>query len=189
MFDKYPEGKESTAKKILVYSYMTKTPSEFYFLPNNGKGGVMLKKNPLGGERLGEMGIPMYSEFSMEYLCRITDKGKRRRREVERARREQIKSQGTEQLRQQGYISMNEMRDLSQLSYSTLYDAIRRGKMKGKNMFKTWYVKKEDFQSFLDRYKPRPHPQRQTSSVYHFEDLSDAEQRLLATIKNEDKAD
>lgn len=175
VFEKYPEGKEVSAKKILVYSYMTKTPSELYFLPFNGKGGVMLTKNTLGGERMGDMDVPMYSVFPMKYLCRITDKGKLHRREVERARREQIKSQGTEKLRKQGYISMNEMRDASQLSYSTLYDAIKRGKMKGKNLFKTWYVKKKDFQAFIDRYQPRPHPKRQSSSVYHFEDSSDSE--------------
>ena len=169
-FGIHPEGKEAFAKKITVYSYMEK-PRAFFFIPYNGKGGVMIEELPDG----------LYREFDMTYLPRLYDKGKYRRREVERAKRENIKSIGTEQLRKQGYVSMNEMREASRLSYSTLYNAIKSGKMKGKNMFKTWYVKKKDFEAYLINYNPKPRLNRQTTRVVKGEDIS-REQKLLDAI-------
>lgn len=184
-FNIHPEGIQTRAKRILVYSYMTKHPAEFFFVPNNGKGGVMLFRNHFEGERVGDTDIPEYGVFNMEYLPRIFDEGKRKRREMGRARRELIKSKGTEELRAQGYISMNEMRELSGLSYSTLYHAIKVGDMEGKNMFKTWYAKKEDFDNFIQIHKPRPNPSRQTSSVYHFKNERDAVSRILKVIQDD----
>lgn len=184
-FNSHPEGIDTKAKRILVYSFITKNPDEYYFVPNNGKGGVMLFKNKIQGERVGDANAPEYSVFKMEYLPRIFDEGKRKRREIKRARREQIKSKGTEELRAQGYITMNEMREASGLSYTTLYNAIRKGDMEGKNMFRIWYAKKSDFNDYIKTHKPRPNPSRQTSSVYHFKDENDAASRLLTAIQDD----
>lgn len=191
-FGIHPEGKDAFAKKITIYAYMDRIPRVFYFVPYNGKGGVMLSVFPNGGEQMDIMGrkveIPMYQKFEMTYLPRIIDKGKYRRREIERAKRENIKSLGTEKLRKQGYISMNEMRTASKLSYSTLYKAIKEGKMEGKNLFKTWYVKQEDFNDFM-KNRPRACPRRQKNKVIQAGDILSEEQRLLNDVLNhkEDK--
>lgn len=175
-FKKYPEGKDVAAKLIKVYPYITKAPQVFYFIPNNGKGGLMLREYADGGKIITIAGmqveIPKYEEFPMEYLPRIIDTGKKKRREIERTRRENIKSLGTEKLRKEGYITMNEMREDSKLSYSTLYNAIKEGKMKGENMFRTWYVKEKDYRRYLKKYAPKPRPYRQTTSVVSYEELN-----------------
>lgn len=190
-FGNHPEGKETFAKEIIVYTYIS-NPRTFIFVPYNGKGGIMLEKNDNAGEMINlptdsipSLAVPEYTPFDMEYLPRIIDKGKRKRREIERAKREGIKSLGTEKLRREGYISMNEMREESKLSYSTLYNAIRDGKMPGTNMYKTWYVKKKDFKAYLKKYNPKPRPYRQITSVVHLSDIQNqktAEEKLLEAI-------
>ncbi len=185
-FGIHPEGKEAFAKKITVYSFIEK-PRVFYFIPYNGKGGVMVEKIPGGGGKeivLGrEITIPMYREFEMTYLPRIYDKGKYRRREIERAKREDAKTRETQKLRKQGYISINEMREVSQLSYSTLYRAITDGKMRGKNLFKTWFVKKKDFEAYLTNENPKPRPRRPADLVAKEKERT-PEQKLLDAIKS-----
>ena len=178
-FAKYPEGKDVSAKLIKVFPYTMSKPMSFYFVPNDGKGGIMLKVNDNAGEVVNmpdgnDVQIPEYEEFSMEYLPRIVDTGKQKRREVERTRRANIKSLGTESLRKEGYITMNEMREDSGLSYATLYAAIRDGKMDGKNMFKTWYVKKKDYKKYMKKYAPKPRPYRQKTSVVPVEALNES---------------
>lgn len=187
-FGIHPEGKDAFAKKITIHAYMDSGPREFYFVPYNGKGGVMLTVPPNAGETEYIMGkaveIPLYQEFDVTYLPRIIDKGKYRRREIERAKRENIKSRRVEQLRKQGYISMNEMMVASKLSYSTLYNAIKDGKMKGTNIFKTWFVKQEDFNAYLQKYKPQARPQRHTTKAIPEEENLTPEQRLLKDVFN-----
>ena len=157
-------------------------PREFYFVPYNGKGGVMLEEDPMAGEtmRILDQDIirPKYREFEMKYLPRIYDKGKYRRREANKAKQERKKQDEIAQLRKQGYISMSEMRETSKLSYSTLYNAISDGKMEGTNVHKTWFVKKEDFQSYLERYKPKPRSARREPTP----DDRSPEARLLDAI-------
>lgn len=176
-FAKYPNGKEVSAKKILVYRYGINVPEEFCFIPNNGKGGLMLSVPSMGGSKIetdfGDINVPQYSVMNYEYLPRIKDTGKYKRREVERAKRESIKSKGTDKLRKQGYISMNEMREISKLSYSSVYNAIKTGKLKAKNMFRTWYALKTDFENYLETYKPEARPYRQKNLPHH---LSNEEQ-------------
>lgn len=175
-FGKYPEGKDAFAKEITVFSYLS-LPRTFVFVPYNGKGGVMLQKIKHGGDIdipvIGTVTYPEYSVFPMEYLPRIFDEGKRKRREILRTKREALKSEGIDKLRKKGYISMNEMREISKLSYSSLYNAIKEGKMQGVNLFHTWYVKKKNFEAYLNKYKPQPRPYRQTTSVYKGEDPSE----------------
>lgn len=158
-FNKYPTGKDVVAKRITIYTYMTTSPSVYYFVPNNGKGGVMLKEHSDGGQTInlgcGDVLIPQYSEFPMEYLPRITDNGKKRRRAREKAERERLKNAEIEQLRAEGYISMNDMMIDSKLSYSTLYKAIKSEKMVGKNACNTWFVKKKDYKVYLKQYASR----------------------------------
>lgn len=184
-FGIHPEGKEAFAKKITVYSFMEK-PRVFYFIPYNGKGGVMVEESPGGGGKeivLGrEITIPRYQEFEMTYLPRIYDKGKYRRREIERAKREDAKTRETQKLGKQGYISINEMKEVSQLSYSTLYRAISEGKMKGKNLFKTWFVKKKDFEAYLTSENPKPRPRKR--SIVVAKENNSPEQKLLDAIMN-----
>ena len=183
-FAKYPEGKEVSAKKILVYRYGINRPEEFCFIPNNGKGGLMLSVHPMGDSTIkmgfGDINVRKYSVMNYEYLPRIKDTGKYRRREVERAKRESIKSIGTNKLRKQGYISMNEMRDISKLSYGSVYYAIKTGKLKAKNMFRTWYALKTDFESYLETYKPKARPSRQKNHPHNLT----PEEKLYNTIIN-----
>ena len=78
---------------------------------------------------------------------------------------------------------MNEMREISGLSYGTLYKAIKEGKMKGKNMYRTWYAKKKEFETYLKKYAPKPRPYKQTTSVVHLEDAKQTpEERLLDAL-------
>lgn len=159
-FNKYPTGKDVSAKRITIYTYTTTSPTIFYFIPNNGKGGLMLKEHPSGGQVVNngyaDSEIPPYSVFPMEYLQRIIDKGKKKRRAKEKAEKERLKSVEFDRLRAEGYISMNDMMIDSQLSYSTLYNAIRSKKMQGENVYKTWFVKKKDYKAYLKKYAPKP---------------------------------
>ena len=160
-FKIHPEGKEAFAKRITVYSYMEK-PQVFYFVPYNGKGGVMLRYNPLGNQTVSVFGrditTPEYLHMDMTYLPRIYDASKYRRREAERKSREKRENQYWERLNREGYLSMKEMMEITGLSYSTLYNAIKAEKMKGRNELRTWFVKKDDFEAYLQKYNPRPRP-------------------------------
>lgn len=184
-FASHTEEIEAAAKRITVYSYMS-GPREFFFIPNNGKGGIMLfqawnddTKAYYGRDVLG----PQYAEFPMEYLPRLIDTGKKKRREIERAKREGIISQGTKRLREEGYISMNDMREMSKLSYSTLHKAIKAGKMRATNMYKTWYVPLDDFLTYLHTDNPKPRPRRQTTYVYDENRINDAGlERLMKAL-------
>ena len=170
-FKKYPNGKDVSAKLITIYPYLHGS-RQFVFVPFNGKGGVMLQKYSNSGEVIQVPGlerpviVPEYSEFPMEYLPRFYDKTKARRREVLRAKREALESVAIANLRKEGYISMNEMREISKLAYGTIYHAIKEGNLIGKSVFKTWYAKKEDFDTYLERYAPKPRPYRQTNKVF-----------------------
>ncbi len=177
-FGIHPDGKEVFAKKITIYPF-GKDKEVYFFVPYDGKGGHMLTyqdyeraymylDNPrwrIHGNRFHDQ-TPTMLPFEMEYLPRIKDEGKYRRRELARTNRENLKSEAIDKLRKQGYISMNEMRLLSKLSYSTIYDAIKQERLKGKNLFKTWYAKKKDFLKYLDKYKPQPRLARQKYGVY-----------------------
>lgn len=166
VFGIHPNGKEAWAKRILVYTYMDKVsrrgdkmirhPSEYAFIPYNGKGGVMLYKNNNEGQTIGGRVVPQYEEFAMEYLPRIIDKGKQRRRAAEKANREDARNKEIAALKKNGYIPIREMMERSHRAYSTLYKAIKDGKMNGINRNKTWYVKKTDFEHYLQEYVLRP---------------------------------
>ena len=170
-FAKYPDGKDVLARLIKVFPYtMRNKPMIFYFVPNNGKGGTMLKVYDNAGQMVSlptgeDVQIPQYEEFPMEYLPRIIDAGKKRRRELEKTKKANLKNLEIESLRKKGYISMNEMREDSKLSYATLYNAIKDGKMKGENMFSTWYVKKSDYKAYLKKYAPKPRTRKEKTNL------------------------
>lgn len=159
-FKKYPEGKDVVAKRITIYAYTTLTPSVFYFIPNDGKGGLMLKENKETENAVyvnisshSHIEIPKYSVFPIEYLPRIVDNGKKRRREKEKAEKTKIRENKIESMKQQGYLSMNDMIADSNLSYSTLYKAIKAGKLDGISVGKIWWVKKEDYTSYITNHR------------------------------------
>ena len=158
-----PEGKETHAKKIMIYPYAY-NPLEFYFIPFDGKGGTMLRKNAGGGESHyvealhKEITIPEYSVFHMQYLSRVTDKGKINRRLLEKESKQAALKKELKQMENEGYIPMSEMIIRSGLSKSYLYDAIHVGKMEGKKVAKQWYVKEDDFNAFIRKYNPKPKP-------------------------------
>ena len=158
-----PEGKEAQAKKIMIYPYAYK-PLEFYFIPFDGKGGTMVQKNAGGGkmhyvEALDkEITIPEYSVFHMEYLSRVTDKGKIRRRLLEKESKQAAIKKQLSKMESEGYIPMSEMVIRSGLSQSSLYDAIHSGKMVGKKVAKQWYVKEDNYNAFIQKYNPKPKP-------------------------------
>lgn len=188
-FDIHPEGKDAFAKEIVVYPYLFK-PRTFYFIPYNGKGGIMLQKNESAGKTIHVSGlkdfvVPPYSVFQMEYLVRVVDEGKRRRRAKAKEERVARENEAILALRKKGYISMNEMMQASRLSYSTLYRAIKSEKLKGKNLFKTWYVKKADFEQYLYDNSPKPRPK----VVNQSSDGKSAEQRLLDAIMHDVQGD
>ena len=161
------------AKKIEVYPY-TRSREVFYFLPNDGKGGVMLQEGPKG-----------YRQFTMQYLPRFYDKGKFARRELVRAKREEIRTAEVDRLRKEGYIPINEMREISGLSDSTLRNAISGNKLKAVNVFHTWYAKRTDYLKYLEEYKPKPRPERQR---YRLEKGYDREERIKELVEDIRKA-
>ena len=180
-FEKHPDGKEVLAKKITVYPFGGEEEI-YYFIPNDGKGGHMLayrdyekayslSENPNWNRHVKPYPIRERTmiPFEMQYLPRLKDEGKYRRREIVRANREALESEAIDKLRKKGYISMNEMRLLSNLSYSTIYNAIKSGRLKAENLFKTWYARKKDFTLYLEKYKPQPRPYRHKNEVYRGE--------------------
>lgn len=181
-FGIHPKGKEVTAKKITVFPF-GHDEEIYFFVPNDGKGGHMLTYQDyekayslLDNPHWSRMSSPSHLRtlrtmlpFEMQYLPRIKDEGKYRRREIVRAKREALESEAIDKLRKKGYISMNEMRLLSNLSYSTIYNAIKSGRLKAENLFKTWYAKKKDFTFYLEKYKPQPRPYRHKNEVYRGE--------------------
>ena len=46
--------------------------------------------------------------------------------------------------------------------------------MEGKNLYKTWYVKKKDYRKYIKKYAPKPRPYRQSTSVVSVEALNDS---------------
>ena len=116
----------------------------------------------------------------MQYLKRISDKWKKAKRELVRAKREEIRTAEVEELRKEGYISLNEMREISGLSDSTLRYAISGNRLKAKNVLRTWYAKKKDFVQYLEEYKPQPRPERQK---YRIEKGYDKEERMKALFE------
>lgn len=150
-FKKYPNGKDVAAKRILIYTYRYENPREFFFIPNNGKGGIILTKYQLPNDT-----TTRYKPYYVKYLNRITDKYKLRRREAERAKVKENIASGISLLTSQGYISISDMMNISKLSYSTLYNAIKDGKMSGKHQYKTWFVLDKDFKDYLHAYNPKP---------------------------------
>ena len=142
----------------------------------------MLTKNEFGGETIKKpngkvITLPEYQEFTMEYLLRIIDEGKYQRRENQRKKREDAKNKELENMTKKGYISIKEMMDASKLSYSTLYNAIKDGKMVGKNVCKTWFVQREDFDAYLRKYNPQPRPKKNNS-----ERVLTPEEKLLRDV-------
>ncbi len=176
-FGNHPEGKEVLAKRITVYPFSSEK-EVFYFVPNDGKGGHMLKYQDnekvsmylekvlsrMQGNKTIEQ-TPTMLPFEMKYLQRIKDEGKYRRRELARAKRESLENEAIDKLRKQGYISMKEMQQLSKLSYSSIYRAIKQERLVAKHQFKTWYVKETDFLEYLDKYKPQPRPEQKKDRV------------------------
>ena len=82
-------------------------------------------------------------------------------------------------MRKDGYISLNEMREISGLSDSTLRYAISGNRLKAKNVLRTWYAKKKDFLKYLEEYKPQARPERQK---YRIEKGYDKEARMKALL-------
>ncbi len=150
----------------------------------------MLQKNESAGKTIHVSGlkdfvVPPYSVFQMEYLVRVVDEGKRRRRAKAKEERVARENEAILALRKKGYISMNDMIQASKLSYSTLYRAIKSEKLKGENLFKTWYVKKADFEQYLYDNSPKPRPK----VVNQSSDGKSAEQRLLDAIMHDVQGD
>ena len=46
-------------------------------------------------------------------------------------------------------------------------------------MYKTWYVKKKEFETYLKKYAPKPRPYKQTTSVVHLEDSKQTPEESL----------
>lgn len=174
-FVSHPEGKKVVVKKITVFPFL-RSREVFYFLPNDGHGGVILQKDGKGG----------YRAFRMQYLKRITDKWKRAKREYVRAKREEVRTAEVEKLRKDGYISLNEMREISGLSDSTLRYAISGKRLKAKNVLRTWYAKKKDFVKYLEDYNPKPRPERQKYRIENGYDKDARMKALLEEIQSEE---
>ena len=148
----------------------------------------MLQRNEVADDEGGVSGhnenvAAEYTEFPMEYLLRINDEPKKKRRLAAKKKRLALENKAIQELREEGYISMEEMMEASSLSYPTLYKAIKEGRMAGKNLFKKWFVKKTDFDEYRRRYNPQPRPSRTTMNPEN--DGRNAEQRILDAIRNE----
>lgn len=156
----HPEGKDVKAKKIVIYPYLSGERT-FIYISNDGKGGTMLELQAAAGQKfeipaIGEVVVPNYQPFLMEYLPRLYDTGKKRRRATIKADRERAISEKIAAIRKGGYLSMDEMVTITGLSRSALYKKIKGGKMEGINVCKNWYVKKSVFESYMKRFPPKP---------------------------------
>lgn len=182
----HPEGKDVKAKKIVVYPYISDEQT-FIFIPNDGKGGTMLELYPSAGEvisipavpSLGEIVVPQYRKYYMEYLPRLSDIGKKRQRATIKANRDKTASEMITEIRNGGYLSMDEMITITGLSRSAIYKAIKGGKMEGVNVCKTWFVKKSEFESYMKRFPPKPKTKKS-----HVHSQEQAAKNLLDAILN-----
>ena len=188
-FQIHPEGKDVKAKKIVVYPYIGGERT-FVYISNDGKGGTMLEKHDNAGEKIilpvtgEEITVPEYIKFPMEYLPRLFDSGKIKRRAKRKEEAQQKEKKAIIAIRKKGYLSMDDMIVKTGLSYSTLYDAIKSKKMEGKNVYKKWYVKKADFESYLKQYAPKP---REKKNKKLYQEI--ASTRLLNAILDSELAD
>lgn len=161
IFQKYPDGKIVKAKKIIVYPYFGRERT-FIYISNDGKGGTMLEIPLNAGERYvspvtgEERVVPEYKPFLMQYLPRLYDTGKRKRRAEQKALRQKEAIEEMSSMRRKGYLLMDDMIAKTNLSYSTLYKAIKMGRMKGTYLHRKWYVKATDFESYIHNYPPQP---------------------------------
>ena len=62
-----------------------------------------------------------------------------------------IKEKGTENTMK--YLTVEEIKNIMQVSSRTVYNNIREGKLKAIKMGKSWRVKEEDFQEFIDSFQ------------------------------------
>ena len=188
-FQIHPEGKAVNAKRIVIYPYVGGERT-FVFIPNDGKGGTMLELHKSAGDKYTipgtgqEVVVPEYSVFHMEYLPRLYDTGKKRRRADMKAAREKETQAAVTAMRQQGFLSMDDLIVKTGLSYSTLYNAIKDGKMPGVSVCKKWYVKTEDFESYISQYPPKPREKKNKEQQQAI-----ARRRLLDAILNADSSD
>lgn len=179
----HPEGKDVKARKIVIYPYIRKERT-FIYIPNDGKGGTMLEYHANAGKKfvmpvLGtELVVPEYTPFLMEYLPRLYDTGKKRRRAEIKANREQKTHEAIAAIKKGGYLSIDEMVVKTGLCYSALYKAIKDGKMEGVNVCKKWYVKKTNFETYMKRFSPKPRKKKAANE--DFQTL--ARKRLLDAI-------
>ena len=188
-FQIHPQGKNVKAKKITIYPYAG-GERRFVYISNDGKGGTMLELNKSAGERFvlpgtdREVVVPEYSIFKMEYLQRLSDIGKKKRRAENRAIREKETKEAIIAIRKQGYISMDDMIVKTGLSYSTLYHAIKEGRLEGKKVAKTWFVKRTNYETYIKRFPPKP---REKKNKEHYQDI--AKQRLLNAVLHPELAE
>lgn len=164
-FDIAPDGKETSAKKIEVYTYLSAKPETYFFIPNDGKGGTMLKQNAPSGTITdpitGHTTIrPEYHKIVVPYLRRITDKKKAERRQEARSKKKVAAEAKHKEMKEMGFVSMPEMKEISGMSYATLYDAIAKHKMTGIKVERVWFVQRSSFNEYLNKYKPKPRPLR-----------------------------
>ena len=157
VFKKYPDGKVVPAKKITVYAYHLKEPEVFHFIPNNGKGGVMLWTRT----HLQEIeGLPKFLHgrtpsihvpYQMKYLRRVVDEHKINKRKEIRAEKNKSIQQKISELEGKGYLSMQEMMRISGRTQTTIYHQIYKKKMNGVKVGREWYVPESEFKNYLRR--------------------------------------
>ena len=158
VFKKYPNGKVVPAKKIKVYAYHLKNPEVFCFIPNNGKGGIMLWERT-HIEELKTLPIPLvrdstppkYIPYDMQYLQRVVDEHKINKRKAIREEKNKLMQQKIANLERKGYISMQEMMRISGRTQTTIYHQIYKKKMNGVKVGHEWYVPRLEFKDYLKR--------------------------------------
>ena len=154
-----PEGKETMAKKIDITPYLT-PPETYFFIPNDGKGGTMLRLNQDVGQNINPFtgwtfSRPEYYKIKVPYLKRITDPYKLRKRTELKQKKEDAAQAEYKTMKRKGYVSMPEMMEISGKKYSTLYKAIAEKQMEGVKVARVWFVRQGVFDAYLQKHKPK----------------------------------
>ena len=163
-FGIHPNGKDAKARLITIYPKHLHTIERFMYIPFNGKGGTMLSQKRKYSKK--EKGFSLveneFVPFPFNYMERVVDRKKISRRTKESEERDSMQRLERTKMRDNGYISMPEMQEAIQLSYSTIYNYIKKEKLHGEKVGGVWFVKKKEFEEFCKTYNPLPRKENKT---------------------------
>ena len=150
--------KDVLAKKITIETY-SNVSRTFYYVPFDGKGGHMLevlpRHSPSDVSSFHEKEVKLHP-YKLDFFQNRYAKHKYRKREEIKKSKQEVKDNKHADMIERGFISMDEMRSISKLSYSTIYKAIKDGILSGaENVLHKWYVPRDVFVRYLHDKSPK----------------------------------